>query len=138
MRRISAKRLEWRENDDRTMALSNPDRDGDSPDGQFLQSPRGVAGWNLDCTGYALFLESYRIWMQSLRKGQPWITGGSLVLIALVVFSHFTLERFLLLIALGVPMIRLTRSLRQYSLALDHFKQRLAEENEDSSTTGKC
>ena len=88
--------------------------------------------------GYALFLESYRIWMQSLRKGQPWITGGSLVLIALVVFSHFTLERFLLLIALGVPMIRLTRSLRQYSLALDHFKQRLAEENKDSSTTGKC
>ena len=76
--------------------------------------------------------------MQSLRKGQPWITGGSLVLIALVVFSHFTLERFLLLIALGVPMMRLTRSLRQYSLALDHFKQRLAEENEDPSTTGKC
>ena len=68
--------------------------------------------------GYALFLESYRIWMQSLRKGQPWITGGSLVLIALVVFSHFTLERFLLLIALGVPMMRLTRSLRQYSLRL--------------------
>ena len=95
-------------------------------------SPDGI--WIvLTGIGYALFLESYRIWMQSLRKGQPWITGGSLVLIALVVFSHFTLERFL-----GVPMIRLTRSLRQYSLALDHFKQRLAEENEDSSTTGKC
>ena len=54
------------------------------------------------------------------------------------VYKRQTLERFLLLIALGVPMIRLIRSLRQYSLALDHFKQRLAEENEDSSTTGKC
>ena len=97
-------------------------------------SPDGI--WIvLTGIGYALFLESYRIWMQSLRKGQPWITGGSLVLIALVVFSHFTLERFLLLIALGVPMMRLTRSLRQYSLALE---QRLAEENEDPSTTGKC
>ena len=83
-------------------------------------SPDGI--WIvLTGIGYALFLESYRIWMQSLRKGQPWITGGSLVLIAL-----------------GVPMMRLTRSLRQYSLALDHFKQRLAEENEDPSTTGKC
>ncbi len=100
-------------------------------------SPDGI--WIvLTGIGYALFLESYRIWMQSLRKGQQWITGGCLALIALVIFSHFTLERFLLLIALGVPMVRLTRSLRQYSLALDHFKQRLAEENEDPSTTGKC
>ena len=47
-------------------------------------------------------------------------------------------DHFRKLIALGVPMMRLTRSLRQYSLALDHFKQRLAEENEDPSTTGKC
>ena len=48
-------------------------------------SPDGI--WIvLTGIGYALFLESYRIWMQSLRKGQQWITGGCLALIALVIF----------------------------------------------------
>ena len=99
-------------------------------------SPDGI--W-IVLTGlaYALFLESYRLWIQSLHWGARTAAAVSLFLIALVVFSHFTLERFLLLIALGVPMIRLTLSLRRYSQALEQFKQQLQAENEDSKISGR-
>lgn len=101
---------------------------------QFLDSRRASPDWFwivLAGAAYALFLESYRIWMQSLQRGQTGITIASVFVLAVVVFSHFTLEGLILWIALSLSMISLVRSTKKYTQALDHFKQQLQEEQDD-------
>lgn len=74
---------------------------------------------------YAFFLESYRCLARTLNRGQLPLLIGSLTLISLIILSHLTLQRLILLIALAVSMIQLTRSLRRYSAALSQFKEQL-------------
>ena len=101
---------------------------------QFLDSRRASPDWLwivLAGAAYALFLESYRIWMQSLQRGQTGITIASVFILTVVVFSHLTFEGLVMLIALSLSMISLFRSTKKYTQALDHFKQQLQEDHDD-------
>ena len=101
---------------------------------QFLDSRKALPDWIwivLAGAAYALFLESYRIWMQSLQRGQTGITIASVFILTVVVFRHLTFEGLIMLIALSLSMISLVRSTKKYTQALDHFKQQLQEDHDD-------
>lgn len=79
----------------------------------------------LSALAYAFFLESYRCLMRTLNRGQLPLLIGSLTLISLLILSHLTLQRLILLLALAITMIHLFRSMRRYSTALSQFKEQL-------------